>query len=749
MFSLYSSRACACLLAVATVAIFSMPYGQVEAGERFNLDGLRSTGEYDRFVVKYREGSSPREDAAALEIALNRAARAIPSTRNAIGVQRLRRLAIGADVIKVSRKLDSIEAELLMRQIAVNPAVEYVELDRRSRPDFIPNDTEFSEQYGLKAGAGGIRATDAWDVADGFGIVVAVIDTGFVSHEDLNANLLQGYDFIADATASNDGDGRDAYATDEYWGCPPDFQDVDVTKPDALASGHGNHVAGIIAAVTNNSLGVAGVAHGAQVVPIRALAQCAGYDSDVADAIVWASGGVVNDAPFNENPATVINLSLGREGQCGNAFQDAINVAVSNGTTVVVSAGNDNQLIANKAPANCAHAVVVGSTSDEGARSSFSNFGGVTIAAPGEHILSTYLNNTYTSFSGTSMSAPHVAGVVALMQGYATTLKSPSQIEALLAKTARDFPVPPSRPLGAGIVNAKAAIAAVNCVPGTTESDFNCDGEADIVWRNRYDGQNVVWHSGDANDQPVVESVGTDWDIVGVGHFNDDSRADLLWRSSTGRNAIWHGAERDEDRALVTVSDLEWEVAGVGDFNGDGTSDILWRHLDTGDVSIWIDGDYHSRRPTQEVKLIWDLAGVGDLDSDGQSDILWRHTTTGNNYVWRSGFKANGEWLESTVDLNWNVGGIGDFDADGHLDDILWRHGTTGKNYLWLSAEKFPGRYLETVNLYWDIEGILDMDGDGTSDILWRKGSRNVVWYGGEDPHELTPVGGSAWQIVP
>src|SRR5690606_7514122 len=122
---------------------------------------------------------------------------------------------------------------------------------------------------------------------------------------------------------------------------------------DSGSSWHGTHVAGTIAAVTNNGIGVAGVAYNAKVVPVRVLGKCGGLTSDIADAIVWASGGSVTGVPSNPYPADVINMSLGGGGSCSSTTQAAINTARSNGTVVVVAAGNENTNASNSNPANC------------------------------------------------------------------------------------------------------------------------------------------------------------------------------------------------------------------------------------------------------------------------------------------------------------------------------------------------------------------------------------------------------------
>ena len=449
-------------LAIATaIALSSMVALPAAAEGRVHLAGLESGQDYDRFIVKYLDGSEPGNSAAARNRSLQAAA-ARGGSGKGLALGHLRRLAVGADVVKSNRKLDRVEAESLMRQLAADPNVEYVEVDQLLKPLFTPNDPNFSQQFGFGTGAGGIRATEAWDVATGSGVVVAVIDTGITTHSDLGANVLPGYDFISDTEVSNDGNGRDSNPAD-----PGDWTSGQC-GPASGSSWHGTHVAGTVAAVTNNSKGVAGTAFNAKVVPARVLGTCGGYTSDIADAIVWTSGGSVSGVPANANPAEVINMSLGGGGACGSTTQSAINGAVSRGTTVVVAAGNDNANVANYNPGNCNNVVSVASTTSTGARSSFSNYGSlIDLAAPGSSIMST-LNNgstnpgseSYASYSGTSMAAPHIAGVVALMQSAASTPLTPANVESLLKSTARAFPSTPSQPIGAGIVNAKAAVDA-------------------------------------------------------------------------------------------------------------------------------------------------------------------------------------------------------------------------------------------------------------------------------------------------
>lgn len=383
-------------------------------------------------------------------------------------------MSLGADVVRVDRKLDRVDAETLMRQIAADPNVEYVEIDARMYPSVVPNDPRFPEQWHYFNTPVGVNLPNAWDKSTGSGVVVAVIDTGITPHSDLSANIVAGYDFITNLSKAQDGNGRDNNPNDPgdwftNWACGgyPDRR-----YQSSNSSWHGTHVAGTVAALTNNVVGVAGVAYGARVQPVRALGRCGGDLSDIADGIIWASGGAVAGVPVNATPARIINMSLGGGGACSTTFQNAINGAVGRGTTVVVAAGNDNSNASGVQPASCANVIAVGATDGSGTRATFSNYGAtVDIAAPGVGILST-LNSgaqtqgaeTYAFYNGTSMASPHVAGVAALVQSRRAAAGlaafTPAQLESHLKSNARAFPSTPSQPIGTGIVNADAAVTA-------------------------------------------------------------------------------------------------------------------------------------------------------------------------------------------------------------------------------------------------------------------------------------------------
>ncbi|ATB57522.1 peptidase S8 [Xanthomonas citri pv. fuscans] len=427
------------------------------------LGGLATAQTHQKFIVTYKDGSSALSSPSVLTTSLRTAARALPAKAGkSLGLNSVRRLAVGPELVQADRALDRAEAETLMRQLAADPNVQSVEVDQMLYPTLTPNDSRLSEQWAFGTTNAGLNIRPAWDKATGANVVVAVIDTGIVSHPDLDANILPGYDFISDATAARDGNGRDNNPADEG--------DWNSTSGCATSnsSWHGTHVAGTVAAVTNNTTGVAGTAFNAKVVPVRVLGRCGGSLSDIADAIIWASGGTVSGVPANPNAAEVINMSLGGGGTCSSTMQSAINGAVSRGTTVVVAAGNSAANVSGSLPANCANVIAVAATTSAGAKASYSNYGsGIDVSAPGSGILSTLNSGTttpgnasYASYNGTSMAAPHVAGVVALVQSVAPTTLTPAAVETLLKNTARALPGACSGGCGAGIVDADAAVTA-------------------------------------------------------------------------------------------------------------------------------------------------------------------------------------------------------------------------------------------------------------------------------------------------
>jgi len=431
----------------------------------------------DRIIVKYRDGSTTQMQAASTNSRALQRQSALDSSgaRFNVRMTHLRGTALGANVLRLDHHMTNADAAALARDIAAaDPDVEYAEPDRILRPLFTPNDTYYASQWHYYESTAGLNLPAAWDLSTGTGIVVAVIDTGYRPHADLAANIVPGYDFITDTAVSNDGNGRDADASDPGDAIVAGECGSGYPTQDQSSSWHGTHVAGTIAAVTNNGTGVAGVAFGAKVQPVRVLGKCGGYTSDIADAIIWASGGTVSGVPANATPARVLNLSLGGSGACDTTTQNAINSARSRNAVVVVAAGNSNANAANYSPASCTGIVTVAAVNRSGGRAYYSNYGSVVeVAAPGGDMTSAAANgilstlnagtttpgaDVYAYYQGTSMATPHVAGVVALMLAKNASL-TPDQVITMLQSTARAFPATCSQ-CGAGIVDAAAAVKA-------------------------------------------------------------------------------------------------------------------------------------------------------------------------------------------------------------------------------------------------------------------------------------------------
>ncbi len=225
-----------------------------------------------------------------------------------------------------------------------------------------------------------------------------------------------------------------------------------------------------------------------KILPVRALGTCGGSESDVADGMRWAAGLAVPGVPPNPNPAKVLNISLGGEGECSATFQNAIDAITAAGTTIIVAAGNSLSDASGFVPANCSGVITVAAISRSGDMAVYSNYGAmVEIAAPGGQmllpgeeqngVLST-LNSgttvpgspTYGYYQGTSMAAPQVAGVVSLLYSVHPGL-TPAQALHYLQSTATGFPegslLCPLLGCGSGIVNAGAAVAAAHTVTNT------------------------------------------------------------------------------------------------------------------------------------------------------------------------------------------------------------------------------------------------------------------------------------------
>jgi serine protease len=456
------------------------------------------------------------------------------STAAGVALQYFRPMSGDAHVIRLPQALPADEVAVIARRMAASPEVDYAEPDSRMFPLATPNDPDYGSQWHYSApvtNSYGANLPTAWDVTTGtITITMAVIDTGILfNHPDLLGRTVPGFDFIADVPTANDGNGRDADASD-----PGDWELAGECATGSSAqnsSWHGSHVAGTMGANTNNSEGVAGINWNSRILPIRALGKCGGFTSDIVDGIRWAAGLSVSGVPANANPARVINMSLGGDGACGATYQNAINDATNAGAIVVVAAGNSNENAANFSPASCNNVITVASNDRAGNKAWYSNFGStVEITAPGgetnnggvttDGVLSTLNAGTtipaahvYVFYQGTSMASPHVAGIVSLMLSVNPTLTL-QQVITILQLTATPFPTNSSciGQCGPGIVNAAGAVnLALN--PGAMRSVFlplvtRASGGTAQIPNGDFESGVTAWTEFSQNGNPLIINTG-------------------------------------------------------------------------------------------------------------------------------------------------------------------------------------------------------------------------------------------------
>jgi serine protease len=376
----------------------------------FNFQGLATKGEFDSLVIDFKENIPAAEIDRQLQILTGEYHLAPHLNSQFSQPEHLY-------TIKGDRGLlDKLRASSL------NQDVESIEPNYIYHTSVAPNDPQYSKQWHLH----NIHAERAWEETRGKGITVAIIDTGVSKVPDLDkTEFVNGYDFVNDKTNAEDDNG------------------------------HGTHVAGTVAQSTNNNYGVAGIAYEAKIMPLKVLSGSGGGTiSDIAEAIRFAA----------DNQADIINMSLGGGGE-SQVMKDAIDYAYGKGVVIIAAAGNENNNSASY-PARYAHVIGVGATDARGERASFSNYGaGVDISAPGGGNGSKIWQETIdpdtnlplvSGLEGTSMAAPHVAGVAALIKSVGVT--APDEVFAVLQQSVRQIEQDPQNYYGAGHLDAAAAV---------------------------------------------------------------------------------------------------------------------------------------------------------------------------------------------------------------------------------------------------------------------------------------------------
>lgn len=435
----------------------------------------------DRFIISYAQDSSAAQAIQAAKVDGSNIIDALPPEAKdvltsaaqaaSVDIETVTAHSLAMLKVELSSALTPEQVKSFLASVGAADDVEAVEPEMRvtAMDENVPNDEHFPLQWNLTSNPYSVSATNAWSQTTGKDVTVAVIDSGvLVDHPDLEGQLLPGYDFISDPWTARDGDGRDADPNDE--GDSSEDEECGPGSPAIPSSWHGSHVAGIIAAATNNSTGVAGVAPGAKIVPVRAIGRCGGSGSDILDALTWAAGGRVNGVPDNPNPAKIINMSLGGTGVCPFYYQRAIDAATERGSIVVVSAGNEDIDVSMVAPASCDNVITVGASTAEGGRASYSNYGvGVDVSAPGgdevsggiaslsDRSESTPQERGYRYMAGTSQAAPHVSGTIALLTELKPAITA-EEAKTLLQSTSTAMSSCDRSGCGNGVISSTQAV---------------------------------------------------------------------------------------------------------------------------------------------------------------------------------------------------------------------------------------------------------------------------------------------------
>ncbi len=397
----------------------------------------------DSIIVKFNKNNNLDTSIRALEQYVGNKAK--------LSLVYSHKLSNGAYIFNINQpentklSLEAINTKL--EQLNSDPNIKYADPNGYVYMQKTPNDSRYSEQWHYYEESGGMNLPDAWDITTGFDrdIIVGVVDTGIVKHEALGDKILPGQNFVDSKDDKNKKD--------------------DPTDHGGDTSYHGTHVAGTIAAVTDQDGVVSGISWGAKILPVRVLNNSgSGSFAWIAEGMRWAAG--ISDRK-NPNPAKVINLSLGGFGKCPKTLQETIDDITELGINIVVAAGNSSVDAAKFTPANCQGVITVGATNRDGKQTFYSNYGKtLTIAAPGgenrkrkndneaNEILSLEKIGKYQFLQGTSMATPHISGLVALMHAVKENMSNDDVINFIKQGASE-------KEMGVGVADAKKTLDLV------------------------------------------------------------------------------------------------------------------------------------------------------------------------------------------------------------------------------------------------------------------------------------------------
>lgn len=642
--------------------------------------------------------------------------------------------ALRVQHIKLKKGLAVEEAIRLYKS---DPAVEYAEPNYLvSVTQTTPNDTyyqstgswgqSFKDMWGLDM----IQTGNAWDVTHGSAdVIVAVSDTGLdFTHPDIQGNIWTNQREIPYAGIDDD---NNSFVDDLHgWNFVANNNDpVD-------DHGHGTHVSGTIAAATNNGIGVAGISWDTKIMPVKFLdATGHGDMANGAASIIYAA----------DNGAKVINCSWSGAGY-SQTVEDAINYAFNKGVVVVVAAGNASMDAAHFYPAAAENAITVAATNTNDSLASFSNSGTtVEVAAPGVDILSlraagtdrgTIVGSMYAAASGTSMAAPHVSGLAALLFS-AHPDWSNRQVMGQIVGTVS---IKGNPALGAGRINAYSALTQS---PSVTRLILQGDTIQDITGNNdgRIDAGETV------NLSIALRNLGKPISGVTVNLTTTDPYVTISRGTAVfGDLGPWTKTENNSSPFILSISPqapklhrIYFRLGISGDNGNFNQGDYFYEH-----VSHYLPG-----WPVQTSAKGVSPPVLADMDNNGSQEVVFLSDTI--HLLRGDGTELPG-WQPPALSMNnqWSSPLVGDLDGDGNLEIVFaddgyiaaWRRDGT-----WMPGYPvFSGYHcIDTVNCYYDkfTRAILaDIDKDGDLEIIVPSPptERVYAWH-----HDGTPLAG--WPV--
>ncbi len=669
-------------------------------------------------IIKFKENSGVDSEANAQEYLAGKASQKTAvnsaSVTSIQGVKKVISKQITNDIkglnriykIKVNENADVINA---VNDYNQDSNIEYAEPNFIAQTFFTPNDPMFSKQWAHQI----TQAQQGWDIQRGnSNIVIAVLDTGVdYNHEDLSGNIWNNIDEISNNNIDDDNNGfiDDRIGWDfvnlEEFGYASQCTDADCEVEDNNPMdfhGHGTHVSGIVGGYSNNNVGIVGVCHYCNIMAIRA-----GWDvngggallyEDIAQGIIYATN----------NGADIISMSFG--GGESQAQKDALDYAYSQGVVLIAAAGNggDNW---KSYPAGFENVISVSATDSNDNPAYFTQYGSwVDLASPGVNILSTLPNNQYTSWSGTSMATPYVAGLAGLILSKNPSLTN-EQVRTVL-RTGVDIPNS-DRYIGTGRVNVFKALQ-INSVP---LADIYPEKESWIIRGNKI--FNLFGTASGNNFKNYTLEIGqgiypSSWNVF------INSNAEVVNSLITQMNSANYG----EGYYSIKLS--------VNDFNGEKSIDKTILFFD--------------KNLEKEFNNITDYPGaltptIADLDNNGEKEMVVRNG--------REVFVIN---QEGSIDSGWprNMGcfgggntnyapaSVGDLDGDGDKEILITRYSWWGTIddtnlsceyclYAWnkdgTNVSGFPLKCTDFSNdefahFAWGPPVLMDLNNDGKKEII-------------------------------